>query len=185
MFLAMNRFRVKRGSEADFEEVWRSRDSHLDKVPGFVEFRLLKGPETEEYTLYASHTIWSSKSAFEDWTRSEAFRAAHRNAGGNKRALCRGAAVRGLRAGAGARAAGLAPAPAQAVLPHPVTPAGENATPSPVAVEAAARAMYSRCSSASLSFHAPALSITAMSMPSSIAMSRAVLMATSGCMPRI
>lgn len=84
MFLAMNRFKVRRGSEAEFEEVWRSRDSHLQSVPGFVEFRLMKGPETEEYTLYASHTIWASKGAFEDWTRSEAFRAAHRNAGNHK-----------------------------------------------------------------------------------------------------
>jgi hypothetical protein len=40
----MNRFRVAKGSEADFEQVWLSRDSHLDKVPGFVEFHLLKGP---------------------------------------------------------------------------------------------------------------------------------------------
>src|ERR1039458_9222350 len=38
MFIAMNRFRVAKGSEADFEQVWLSRDSHLDKVPGFVEF---------------------------------------------------------------------------------------------------------------------------------------------------
>ena len=41
MFIAMNRFRVAKGSEADFEQVWLSRDSHLDKVPGFVEFHLL------------------------------------------------------------------------------------------------------------------------------------------------
>jgi Antibiotic biosynthesis monooxygenase len=41
MFIAMNRFRVAKGSEAAFEQVWLSRDSHLDKVPGFVEFPLL------------------------------------------------------------------------------------------------------------------------------------------------
>ena len=33
MFIAMNRFRVTKGSEAAFEQVWLSRDSHLDKVP--------------------------------------------------------------------------------------------------------------------------------------------------------
>jgi heme-degrading monooxygenase HmoA len=84
MFIAMNRFRVAKGSEADFEQVWLSRDSHLDKVPGFVEFHLLKGPEAEDHTLYASHTIWASKAAFEDWTKSDAFRAAHKGAGDNK-----------------------------------------------------------------------------------------------------
>jgi heme-degrading monooxygenase HmoA len=65
MFIAMNRFRVARGSETAFEHVWASRDSHLGKVPGFVEFHLLKGPEAEDHTLYASHTIWESKAAFE------------------------------------------------------------------------------------------------------------------------
>jgi heme-degrading monooxygenase HmoA len=84
MFIAMNRFRVAKGAEAAFEHVWMSRDTHLDKVPGFVEFHLLKGPEAEDHTLYASHTVWESRSAFEAWTRSEAFRAAHSRAGDNK-----------------------------------------------------------------------------------------------------
>ena len=84
MFIAMNRFRVKKGSEEDFEKVWLSRDSHLDKVPGFVEFHLLKGPEHDDFTLYASHTIWQNRATFEAWTKSEAFRAAHRDAGQNK-----------------------------------------------------------------------------------------------------
>jgi heme-degrading monooxygenase HmoA len=84
MFIAMNRFRIAKGSEEDFEQVWLSRDSHLDKVPGFVEFHLLKGPEAEDHTLYASHTIWASRGAFEDWTKSEAFRAAHHRAGETK-----------------------------------------------------------------------------------------------------
>ena len=34
MFIAMNRFKVAKGSETAFEQVWLSRDSHLDKVPG-------------------------------------------------------------------------------------------------------------------------------------------------------
>jgi heme-degrading monooxygenase HmoA len=81
MFIAMNRFRVKKGSEEAFERVWLTRETYLDRVPGFVEFHLLKGPEAEDHTLYASHTVWQSKSAFEAWTRSEEFRAAHARAG--------------------------------------------------------------------------------------------------------
>jgi heme-degrading monooxygenase HmoA len=42
MFIAMNRFRVAKGSEEALEQVWMSRDSHLEKVLGFVEFHLLK-----------------------------------------------------------------------------------------------------------------------------------------------
>ncbi len=84
MFIAMNRFRVMPGAEAEFEELWLSRDSKLNTVPGFIEFRLLRGPKREDHTLYASHTIWASREAFEGWTRSEAFRMAHRNAGGTR-----------------------------------------------------------------------------------------------------
>lgn len=84
MFIAMNRFKVQLGSEPEFERVWRERDSHLDKVPGFVEFRLLKGPQREDHTLYSSHTVWRTKADFEAWTKSEAFRAAHARAGENK-----------------------------------------------------------------------------------------------------
>ena len=99
MFIAMNRFRIARGSEEAFEQVWLNRDSQLNTVPGFVEFHLLKGPEAEDHTLYASHTVWQSKAAFEAWTKSEAFRVAHARAGNNttRPALSRASEVRGLR----------------------------------------------------------------------------------------
>jgi heme-degrading monooxygenase HmoA len=84
MFIAMNRFKIALGREDDFVSVWKNRDSHLKDVPGFRTFNLLRGATTEECTLFASHSIWDSRQAFEDWTRSEAFRAAHRNAGDTK-----------------------------------------------------------------------------------------------------
>ena len=82
MYLTMNRFKVKSGHEDEFEEVWASRDSQLARVPGFKAFHLMKGEEKDGYRLYASHTAWESEEAFRDWTRSEAFRTAHRGAGG-------------------------------------------------------------------------------------------------------
>lgn len=82
MFLTMNRFKVKPGQEAAFEAIWLGRDSQLPAVPGFVAFHLMKGPERAGYRLYASHTMWESEAAFKAWTTSEAFRAAHRGAGG-------------------------------------------------------------------------------------------------------
>jgi heme-degrading monooxygenase HmoA len=81
MFIAMNRFKVKKGSEEAFENVWSSRETYLDRMPGFVEFHLLKGPEAEDHTLYSSHTTWQTKAAFEAWTKSDEFRAAHARAG--------------------------------------------------------------------------------------------------------
>jgi heme-degrading monooxygenase HmoA len=86
MYIAMNRFKVAAGFEAEFEDVWKNRDSSLNTVPGFVEFRLLRGkafPE-EDYTLFSSHTIWSSEADFQAWTKSESFREAHKNAAGNR-----------------------------------------------------------------------------------------------------
>ncbi|MCF7983444.1 MAG: antibiotic biosynthesis monooxygenase [Thiohalocapsa sp.] len=84
MFIAMNRFRIALGSEDEFVSIWKNRDSHLSSVPGFKSFNLLRGPTTEEYTLFVSHSIWESAAAFEAWTKSEAFRKAHANAGDAK-----------------------------------------------------------------------------------------------------
>ena len=89
MFIAMNRFKVMPGAEAEFERVWTARDTHLGDVPGFVTFHLLRGPEREDHVLYSSHSVWRSRADFDTWTRSEAFRLAHRDAGAN-RALYRG-----------------------------------------------------------------------------------------------
>jgi len=80
-FLAMNRFTVRRGHETDFEQVWLGRQTNLPSQPGFVEFSLVKGPEGETGTLYASHTRWRSHADFLAWTKSEAFRASHAQAG--------------------------------------------------------------------------------------------------------
>ena len=86
MYIAMNRFKVQNGSESDFEEVWKSRDSTLDQMKGFREFLLLRGPvnEAEGYTLFASHTIWESYEDFVAWTKSQNFRDGHKNAGKGK-----------------------------------------------------------------------------------------------------
>ena len=80
----MNRFKVIKGEEKAFEQLRLSRESTLDQLPGFIEFRLLRGPERDDHTLYSPHTLWATKEMFTAWTRSEQFRAAHRNAGSNK-----------------------------------------------------------------------------------------------------
>ncbi len=80
MFIAMNRFKIVRGHEETFLEHWKNRTSYLGEAPGFLRFHLLRGPQTDEYTLFASHAEWASEQAFEAWTRSEAFRKAHENA---------------------------------------------------------------------------------------------------------
>ena len=70
MYIAMNRFRIALGREDDFETLWRERESHLDGVPGFESFHLLRGATDDECTLYASHTVWRDEAAFRAWTES-------------------------------------------------------------------------------------------------------------------
>lgn len=84
MFIAMNRFKVLKGNEKAFEDVWLNRETHLEHLEGFVVFHLLKGPERDDHVLYSSHTIWKSHEAFEAWTKSEEFRKSHADAGRNK-----------------------------------------------------------------------------------------------------
>ena len=84
MFLAMNRFKIVKGKEDKFEQIWKERDTHLKGVKGFIKFNLMKGSFEEDFSLYASHSIWESKEAFIDWTKSDAFKLAHKNAGAHK-----------------------------------------------------------------------------------------------------
>jgi heme-degrading monooxygenase HmoA len=84
MFIAMNRFRIAPGFEAAFEELWRTRDSRLKGVEGFLAFKLLKGPATGDHALYVSHSMWRDRAAFEAWTKSKHFRHAHASAGDTK-----------------------------------------------------------------------------------------------------
>lgn len=82
MYVAMNRFKIKPGCEQDFIDIWKSRDTYLDTVPGFQSFNLLQGESNDEFTLFSSHSIWNSKQDFINWTESEEFRKAHAGAGG-------------------------------------------------------------------------------------------------------
>ena len=81
MYIAMNRFKIVLGREIEFENIWKQRDTHLENIPGFEKFNLIKGKKTETFTLYASHSIWNSEEDFTNWTKSDAFRMAHSGAG--------------------------------------------------------------------------------------------------------
>lgn len=84
MFIAMNRFKIIKGQEEAFEQIWSSRRTKLDEMQGFIAFHLLKGPEREDHTLYSSHTSWETKEHFLAWTTSQQFRDSHKDAGKNK-----------------------------------------------------------------------------------------------------
>ena len=39
-YIAMNRFRIVKGQESEFEEIWKTRNTYLENEPGFVKFNL-------------------------------------------------------------------------------------------------------------------------------------------------
>ena len=81
MYIAMNRFKIILGRETEFEKIWKERDTHLDDVPGFKKFNLIKGKKKDNHRLYASHSEWNSEQDFVNWTKSDTFRQAHKGAG--------------------------------------------------------------------------------------------------------
>ena len=81
MYIVMNRFKVKRGSEEAFIEIWRNRDTHLKEMKGFNRFYFLKGKTEENYTLFSSFAEWESKADFDAWVNSEQFKHTDRNTG--------------------------------------------------------------------------------------------------------
>ena len=75
MYVAMNNFKVVEGKEEEFEQTWKTRESYLQEVPGFLHFALLKAETPGEYV---SHSTWENRQAFVDWVNSEAFVKGHR-----------------------------------------------------------------------------------------------------------
>ena len=51
MYIVMNRFKIVPGSEINFENIWKNRDSHLEKVPGIISFNLIKDLFTNKHKL--------------------------------------------------------------------------------------------------------------------------------------
>ncbi len=69
--------------EIEFEIIWTKSETHLNNVPSFIEFHIVKGKTEDSYTLYTSHSTWNSRKEFDNWTKSEAFRMVHKEAGAN------------------------------------------------------------------------------------------------------
>ena len=53
----MNRFKIVKGKEIEFENVWKNRDTHLANVPGFKTFNLVKG-DKKMSILYMHHIVF-------------------------------------------------------------------------------------------------------------------------------
>jgi len=83
-FVSMNCVTPDPAQAEAFEQAFLSRERHLDTVPGFIRFQLMRPLRNQEYLVV---TEWESEQAFKDWLGSEQFRKAHsgdgqRNFGG-------------------------------------------------------------------------------------------------------
>ena len=56
----------------------------LNDVKGFKKFNLIKGDTNKEFSLYVSHSEWNSEEDFWNWTKSESFRLAHKDAASHR-----------------------------------------------------------------------------------------------------
>ncbi|HEY0319409.1 MAG TPA: antibiotic biosynthesis monooxygenase [Pyrinomonadaceae bacterium] len=75
MIVVMNRITVAEGREQDFEQTFVERDRAVDKTTGFIDLQVLRPSEGRTYIVM---TRWTSREAFDTWTTSETFLAAHR-----------------------------------------------------------------------------------------------------------
>mmetsp|Transcript_21993 Transcript_21993/g.46270 ORF Transcript_21993/g.46270 Transcript_21993/m.46270 type:complete len:341 (-) Transcript_21993:166-1188(-) len=90
-YVATNRFTVRKGREAKFEQRWATRSSRLASLEGFRYFHLMRRVsldnelnsgidpmgETDAFGNYVSFTIWKEKKDFNAWRGGEAFKEAH------------------------------------------------------------------------------------------------------------
>ncbi len=78
MFIAMNRFKVKLGSEAAFEKIWRERETPYRAGAGLRRISSAPGSDPRRPYAVSTHTSWHTRADFEAWTKSQAFHAAHK-----------------------------------------------------------------------------------------------------------
>lgn len=78
MFVTMNRIPIRQGYEDVFAKRFRKRAGLVDQTPGFIRNMVLR--PCDEDGCHIVLTLWESKEAFLAWTKSEAFRKAHRKA---------------------------------------------------------------------------------------------------------
>eukprot|EP00930_Biecheleria_cincta_P047906 TRINITY_DN33303_c0_g1_i1.p1 TRINITY_DN33303_c0_g1~~TRINITY_DN33303_c0_g1_i1.p1 ORF type:complete len:343 (-),score=76.25 TRINITY_DN33303_c0_g1_i1:77-1105(-) len=74
VFVVMNRFSVKQGSEQEFEHRWATRESKLQEQAGFQFFQLLRCDHTPDDDVnYISMSAWDDREAFDSWWSSKSF----------------------------------------------------------------------------------------------------------------
>ncbi|MFC2150450.1 antibiotic biosynthesis monooxygenase family protein [Calditrichota bacterium] len=75
MFIAMNRITCSEEYRGRFEELFATRAKEVDKMPGFIEAKILR--PVQDGKPYIIMTYWEAKEHFDEWVNSDAFRLGH------------------------------------------------------------------------------------------------------------
>ena len=78
MFVSTNRRRTESGRGWELEDRFRESSKVAEAAEGFISFEMWKTESTPDYDEYLVVTHWESKEAHHRWTRSDAFKEAHR-----------------------------------------------------------------------------------------------------------
>lgn len=76
MFVTINFITCSEDYKPRFEELFRTRAKAVDRMPGFVNFELLRPKDGGDTYLIMTH--WEDEESFKAWTKSEAFTEGHR-----------------------------------------------------------------------------------------------------------
>lgn len=79
MIAVMNRIPVNPEHAEAFEARFADRAALVDRMPGFVSYRLLR--PTQEGDPYIVMTFWESQVDFQAWTKSPEFKQGHARSG--------------------------------------------------------------------------------------------------------
>ena len=79
MFVVMNRIPVNPDFGQAFIERFQDRASLVDRMPGFVSFRLMKPVAPDD--PFVVMTVWEDEASFVAWTESDEFRQGHAKTG--------------------------------------------------------------------------------------------------------
>lgn len=74
----INAIRVPEGMGPELERRFAERARHVEQMPGFEEFELLRPTAGEE--RYFVYTRWDSEESFQNWVNSQAFQHGHAKA---------------------------------------------------------------------------------------------------------
>src|SRR5436305_14403892 len=74
-FVALSRFTIANGMEAEVQQAFRDRPHQVDGTPGFVRMEVLVPVDApEEVWLF---TWWSDEASYRTWHRGQEYRDAH------------------------------------------------------------------------------------------------------------